>query len=164
MLPARKIARSTGEIEFRGLNFSYDGKQVLHDVNLRVPGGQQPGDRRPDRLRQDNPGQPDSAHLRRRAGHGFDRRTPDSRILARVAAQEHRIRAAGDFSVQRPHPREHCARRGLGHRPARFTTRPKPPTSPPTSRASPKATTPWSENAASRSPAGRSSAPPLPAL
>src|SRR5271166_6507111 len=28
-----------GEIEFRGLNFSYDGKQVLHDVNLRIPAG-----------------------------------------------------------------------------------------------------------------------------
>jgi ATP-binding cassette, subfamily B, multidrug efflux pump len=33
---AREIA---GEIEFRGLNFSYDLKQVLHDVNLRVPAG-----------------------------------------------------------------------------------------------------------------------------
>ena len=29
----------TGEIEFRGLNFSYDGKQVLHDINLLVPAG-----------------------------------------------------------------------------------------------------------------------------
>jgi ATP-binding cassette, subfamily B, multidrug efflux pump len=29
----------TGKIEFRGLNFSYNGKQVLHDVNLRVPAG-----------------------------------------------------------------------------------------------------------------------------
>ena len=29
----------TGEIEFRGLNFSYVGKPVLHDVNLRVPAG-----------------------------------------------------------------------------------------------------------------------------
>jgi len=28
-----------GEIEFRGLNFSYEGKQVLDDVNLRVPAG-----------------------------------------------------------------------------------------------------------------------------
>jgi ATP-binding cassette, subfamily B, multidrug efflux pump len=28
-----------GEIEFRGLNFSYDGAQVLHDVNLRIPAG-----------------------------------------------------------------------------------------------------------------------------
>ncbi len=28
-----------GEIEFRGLNFNYEGKQVLHDLNLRVPAG-----------------------------------------------------------------------------------------------------------------------------
>ena len=28
-----------GEIEFRGLNFAYDGKQVLHDINLRIPAG-----------------------------------------------------------------------------------------------------------------------------
>jgi ATP-binding cassette subfamily B multidrug efflux pump len=29
----------TGEIEFRGLNFSYEGKQVLHDLNLRIEAG-----------------------------------------------------------------------------------------------------------------------------
>src|SRR5579864_2754676 len=29
----------TGELEFRGLNFSYDGKQVLHNINLRIPAG-----------------------------------------------------------------------------------------------------------------------------
>jgi len=28
-----------GEIEFRRLNFSYEGKQVLHEVNLRIPAG-----------------------------------------------------------------------------------------------------------------------------
>ena len=28
-----------GEIEFRGLKFSYDGKPVLHDVNLLIPAG-----------------------------------------------------------------------------------------------------------------------------
>jgi ATP-binding cassette, subfamily B, multidrug efflux pump len=28
-----------GDIEFRGLNFSYDGKPVLHALNLRVPAG-----------------------------------------------------------------------------------------------------------------------------
>ncbi len=28
-----------GEIEFRNLNFDYEGKQVLHDVNLRIPSG-----------------------------------------------------------------------------------------------------------------------------
>ena len=28
-----------GEIEFRGLNFEYEGKSVLHDLNLRIPAG-----------------------------------------------------------------------------------------------------------------------------
>ena len=28
-----------GAIEFRHLNFAYEGKQVLHDVNLRIPAG-----------------------------------------------------------------------------------------------------------------------------
>ncbi len=42
--PAVKAAagRSThirGEIEFRGLNFSYNGVPVLHDINLRIPEG-----------------------------------------------------------------------------------------------------------------------------
>ena len=35
-------ARATqiqGEIEFRGLNFAYNGVPVLHDINLRVPAG-----------------------------------------------------------------------------------------------------------------------------
>jgi len=29
----------TGEIEFRDLNFEYDGKRVLHHLNLRIPAG-----------------------------------------------------------------------------------------------------------------------------
>ena len=29
----------TGEIEFRSLNFGYDGKPVLRDVNLHIPAG-----------------------------------------------------------------------------------------------------------------------------
>ncbi|MFY9793692.1 MAG: ABC transporter ATP-binding protein [Candidatus Sulfotelmatobacter sp.] len=28
-----------GEIEFRGLNFEYEGKSVLHNLNLRIPAG-----------------------------------------------------------------------------------------------------------------------------
>ena len=28
-----------GKIEFRNLNFGYEGKQVLHDINLRIPAG-----------------------------------------------------------------------------------------------------------------------------
>jgi ATP-binding cassette, subfamily B, multidrug efflux pump len=37
--PAAQDREIEGTVEFRGLNFSYDGKQVLHDVNLQVPAG-----------------------------------------------------------------------------------------------------------------------------
>jgi ATP-binding cassette, subfamily B, multidrug efflux pump len=37
--PSAQDREIAGEIEFRGLNFSYDGKQVLHGVTLRVPAG-----------------------------------------------------------------------------------------------------------------------------
>src|ERR1700722_18597410 len=37
--PGAQNREIDGEIEFRGLTFSYEGKQVLHDVNLRVPAG-----------------------------------------------------------------------------------------------------------------------------
>src|SRR5579872_3633255 len=37
--PGAQDREIAGEIEFRGLNFSYNGKQVLHDLNLRVPAG-----------------------------------------------------------------------------------------------------------------------------
>jgi ATP-binding cassette subfamily B protein len=37
--PGSQDREMSGEIEFRGLNFSYEGKQVLHDVNLRIPAG-----------------------------------------------------------------------------------------------------------------------------
>jgi ATP-binding cassette subfamily B protein len=32
-------AAISGEVEFRNLNFAYDGTQVLHNVNLRIPQG-----------------------------------------------------------------------------------------------------------------------------
>jgi ATP-binding cassette subfamily B multidrug efflux pump len=37
--PASQDRDMEGAIEFCGLNFSYEGKQVLHDLNLRVPAG-----------------------------------------------------------------------------------------------------------------------------
>jgi len=37
--PGARDQEITGEIEFRGLNFGYDGKPVLWDVNLRIPAG-----------------------------------------------------------------------------------------------------------------------------
>jgi ATP-binding cassette subfamily B multidrug efflux pump len=37
--PGAKDSEIEGAIEFRGLNFGYEGKQVLHEVSLRVPPG-----------------------------------------------------------------------------------------------------------------------------
>ena len=37
--PASTLRQIEGEIEFRNLNFAYDGKTVLHDINLRIPAG-----------------------------------------------------------------------------------------------------------------------------
>src|SRR3954465_14502064 len=37
--PGAQDRSITGEVEFRHLNFSYEGKQVLHDVNLKIPAG-----------------------------------------------------------------------------------------------------------------------------
>jgi ATP-binding cassette subfamily B protein len=37
--PEARDRELRGEIEFRGLNFAYDGKAVLHDVDLRIPAG-----------------------------------------------------------------------------------------------------------------------------
>jgi ATP-binding cassette subfamily B protein len=36
---ARLSTRVLGEIEFRNLNFAYNGTSVLHDINLRIPAG-----------------------------------------------------------------------------------------------------------------------------
>ncbi len=38
-LPGASELPVQGEIEFRGLNFAYEGKPVLHDVNLHIPKG-----------------------------------------------------------------------------------------------------------------------------
>src|SRR5580698_6817047 len=37
--PDARERQVKGEIEFRGLNFSYNGKPVLRDLNLRIPAG-----------------------------------------------------------------------------------------------------------------------------
>jgi ATP-binding cassette subfamily B multidrug efflux pump len=36
---AAEFTEIRGEIEFRHLNFAYDGTEVLHDINLRIPAG-----------------------------------------------------------------------------------------------------------------------------
>jgi len=39
VLAAPQPPELLGEIEFRGLNFGYNGARVLHDINLRIPAG-----------------------------------------------------------------------------------------------------------------------------
>ncbi len=38
-IPAAQDCEIRGDIEFRHLNFNYEGKTVLHDVNLKIPAG-----------------------------------------------------------------------------------------------------------------------------
>ena len=76
--PGAQDREIAGEIEFRGLNFSYEGKQVLHDVNLRVPAGSSLAIVGPTGSGKTTLGEPDPAHLRRGARHGSDRRTSRS--------------------------------------------------------------------------------------
>src|SRR5215471_18025742 len=38
-LPVDSETELQGEIEFRDLSFSYDGQEVLHDINLKIPAG-----------------------------------------------------------------------------------------------------------------------------
>jgi len=58
-----------GEIEFRNLNFGYNGVSVLKDINLRIPAGSSwPSS---DRLGpEDDAGQSDPTRLRCRARDG----------------------------------------------------------------------------------------------
>jgi ATP-binding cassette, subfamily B, multidrug efflux pump len=39
VLAAHQPRELLGEVEFRGLNFGYNGARVLHDINLRIPAG-----------------------------------------------------------------------------------------------------------------------------
>jgi ATP-binding cassette subfamily B protein len=39
LVAKKQPAEIEGEIEFRNLNFAYNGKRVLHDINLRIPAG-----------------------------------------------------------------------------------------------------------------------------
>ena len=159
--PAAQGREIEGTIEFRGLNFSYDGKPVLHDVNLTIPAGSslaivgptgsgkttlvdlipriydaEPGmvliDGRPIR-------EYSLASLRRMIGF-----VPQETFL---------------FSER---IRENIALESIRPRTKKFGAPPTLPISRPTSKASPRVTKQWSANAASRSPEGRNSARRLP--
>ena len=62
----RRDRRSRGDVRFEDVGFPYpDGTTVLHDITFAAEPGRDGGARRPDRRRQDDARQPDSAVLRR---------------------------------------------------------------------------------------------------
>ena len=110
--------RVRGDIEFDRVSFSYPvGKGVtLHDLSLQVAAGQRARDRRQDRQRQVDGGEPVAALLRRQRGLGPRRRPRRSRVRAGEPARADRARQPGSRAVQRHHPRQHRVRpqRGAG--------------------------------------------------
>ena len=161
---ATSIGKYEGEIEFRGSELCIRRQRRFCTIlTLRIPAGSSLAIVGPTGSGKTHAGQSDSAHLRCGAGNGSDRWPADPRIFSGIFAEEYWLCAAGNISVQRPHPGKHCAGREGPRRIRRFATRPMPPTLPPISKASPSAIRPWLASAASRFPAGRSSAPRLPA-
>ena len=79
--------RARGELEMRDVGFAYPGAEqpVLRDVELHRPRRADDGDHRQHRLRQDHPGEPDAAALRRHrrlgAVDGVDVRELDPDLL-----------------------------------------------------------------------------------
>ena len=99
-----------GEIEFRNLNFAYNGTPVLRDIDLRIPAGSSLAIVGPT-----GSGKTTLVSLIPRiydAAPGavlIDGR-PDPPVPSRYPAAPDRLRSAGDISLQRHHPRKHSLR------------------------------------------------------
>ena len=107
--------RIEGEIEFRNLNFAYNGTPVLHDLNLRIPAGSSLAIVGPDRFGKDYAGQPNPADLRRRPGNRADRRQAAFANIRSRCCAEYRLCTAGNVPVQRKRARKHCFRKRRCH-------------------------------------------------
>ena len=160
--PEAREREMEGEIEFRGLNFSYDGKQVLHDVNLRIPAGSSLAIVGPT-----GSGKTTLVNLIPRiydAGPGMVLIDGQAIREYSLASLRHNIGfVPQETFLFSDRIRENIALGVDTATAARFKTRRKRRTSRPTSRVSLKDTRRWWENADSRSRAGRNSALRLPA-
>ena len=120
----RRDRVSRRDVRLRGrLRPQYPARRVVHG-----PRGTDGGDRRPQRRRQDDAGQPAAAFLRRHQGRHPDRRPRRARRHAGVAARADRHGHPGDRALRRHHRRQHRLRhaRRVGAR------RSKPRRAPPT--------------------------------
>ena len=105
-------AAPRGEVQFDDVSFSYKpDAPLIEDMTIDVAPRTDGGDRRTDRRRQDDAGQPADAVLRRQRRRAFAWTAVDIRDLdARRAAAHVRHGAAGHVAVLRHHPREHRLR------------------------------------------------------
>ena len=107
-----------GEIEFRGVSLDYGSGPALAGVDLLIPAGATIAV-----VGHTGSGKSTLASLVPRlmdptAGDGPGGRHRCAPAGSRATAASHRLRSAGDLSVQRHHRPEHRFRRGIGH-PAR---------------------------------------------
>ena len=105
-----------GEIEFRGLNFAYNGVPVLHDINLRIPAGSSlaivgPTGSGKTTLVSLIPRIYDAA-----PGSVLIDGRPIREFPLESLRRQYRLCAAGNVSVQRHHSREHRFWQGRCHR------------------------------------------------
>ena len=160
----RRGARSPqikGEIEFRGLNFAYNGVPVLHDINLRIPAGSS--------LAIVGPTGSGKTTLVSLIPRIYDA-APGSVLIDGKPVREYPIeplRRQIGFVPQETFLFSETVRENIafGKEDAtdeEFVPRPRRRTSPPTSRSFPRSIRPWWASAASPSPEARSNAPPSP--
>ena len=153
-----------GEVAFDHVTFRYEpGQPVIDDVACRRARRQRGRDRRADRRRQDDPGEPDRAVLRPRAAAGSSSTASTSRRSPRRTCGPDRRRAAGDVRCSATRIRDNIAY-GRPDAIARRRSRRPPGSRTPTSSSTTcrTATTRWSASGAAASPAASGSGWPSP--
>ena len=163
--PGAQDREIQGEIEFRNLNFAYDGTAVLKDINLRIPAGSSLAIVGPT-----GSGKTTLVNLIPRIydaepGARSHRRPPDPRIPSRLPAPQIGFVPQETFLFSDTIRENIALAAHEDGNDAETTSKPppKPPTSPRDIESFPEGYNTASANAASRSPEARSSAPPSPA-
>ena len=127
---ARDLTVTKGVLRFEHVDFAYDRRQAgAARHHLRGGARQDPGHRRPARVRQVDHRQPHSALLRRHRRADDHRRPGRPRGEPGLVAPARRPRAAGSFPVRRHGDQQHRLRRSLGRGGAHRGRPPAPPRS-----------------------------------
>ncbi len=162
--PAHATQAIQGSITFQHLNFSYlPNTPVLRDINLHIPAGSSLAIVGPTGSGKVHPRRPRTAPSRHLAGRGPHRRPPHPLLHPRPAPLKHRLRPPGNLPLLLHHRARTSPWASSPQTRNRSRQPPAPPTSPPKSSSSPRASQPSSASEASPSPEARSNVPPSPA-